>query len=308
MNAETYAEWLRRQGHQVIRTPNTYWHSEGLAVYQAFPYHWLIEPSEAELADIFSGHRAVAVRYCMPPGCRQGCLSYSIVFEGGTYGFENLGYRTRKNVRRGLRNCTVEPISFQRLVDEGWDLRLDALDRQRRHLKITNESWRKRYLNAADLNGFQAWGAFVNNHLAGYLVTFQMDDCVCIVDQQSHRDYLDLNINNAITFVASQSAAAQPGIRILFYGLESLDAPARVAEFKFHMGYTAKPVRQRVVFHPGLSVFANRFSYAVVSRIAKWLPVNRHFSKAEGMLRICLAERGLSQVENVPLSDRVEHG
>jgi hypothetical protein len=294
MNADTYAEWLRQQGHVVVRTASTYWHSEGLGVYQAFPYHWLIEPSKAELADLFSRHRAVAVRYSMPPGCRQGCASYSVVLEDGNYGFENLGYRTRKNVRRGLRHCTVEPMSFQRLVDEGWELRVDTLDRQGRHVKTNYESWRKKYLDAADLKGFQAWGAFVSNGLAAYLVTFQMDDCVYIVEQQSHRDYLDLNVNNAITFLVSQNAAARPGVRLVFYGLESLDAPARVAEFKFHMGYTAKLVNQRVVFHPLLTVFANRFSYSIVSRIAKWTPANRHFAKAKGMLRLSMAEKASS--------------
>jgi hypothetical protein len=294
MNEDTYAEWLRRQGHLVVRTSSSFWHSESLGVYQALPYHWLIEPSEAELAELFTRHRAVAVRYSMPSGCRQGCASHSIVFEGGNYGFESLGYRTRKNVRRGLRNCTVEPMSFERLIDEGWELRLDTLDRQGRHLKINCESWRKKYLDADNLNGFEAWGAFVSNRLAAYLVTFQMDDCIYIVEQQSHRDYLDLNVNNAITFVASQNAAARAGVRLLFYGLESLDAPGRVSDFKFHMGYTAKPIHQRVVFHPRLTVLANEFAHTVVHWISKWLPTNRRLSKAEGMLRFCLAEKASS--------------
>ncbi len=291
MNTDTYAEWLRQQGKVVVRTASSYWHSEDLGVYQAFPYHWLIEPSEAELAELFMRHRAVAVRYSMPPGCRQGCVSHSIVFDGGNYGLESLGYRTRKNVRRGLRNCSVEPISVKCLVGEGWNLRLDTLDRQGRHLKTNYESWRKKYLAAADLKGFQAWGAFVSNRLAAYLATFQVEDCVYMVEQQSHRDYLDLNINNAITFVVSQEAAARSGVRLLFYGLESLDAPSRVSDFKFHMGYRAKPIHQRVVFHPGLTVLANEFAHTVVHRISKWLPTNRRFSKAEGMLRFCLAEK-----------------
>jgi hypothetical protein len=291
MNAETYAEWLRRQGQQVLRTPSSYWHNGGMRVYQAFPYHWLIEPSRAELSDIFSRHRAVGVRYTMPLVCSNGCPSYSIVFEGGKYDLERLGHRTRKNVRRGLRNCNVEPISFQRLVNEGWELRRDTLDRQGRHVNVTLESWRRRYLAAADFAGFQAWGAYAGSRLAAYLITFQMDDCVSVVDQQSHRDYLDLNVNNAITFVVSQNAAAQPGVRLLFYGLESLDAPLRVSEFKFHMGYTAKPLRQRVVLRPQIAAFANKLSYQVVSKMAEWLPGNRRFAKAKGMLRVCLNER-----------------
>lgn len=291
MNADTYSEWLRRQGHLVVRTASTFWHSESLGVYQAVPYHWLIEPSEAEIEELFTRHRAIAVRYSMPPGCSKGCVSHSIVFEGGNYGFECLGYRTRKNVRRGLRNCTVEPISVERLVREGWDLRLDTLDRQRRHLKTKYEAWQQKYIAAGDLRGFQAWGAFVSNRLAAYLATMQVDDCVYMVEQQSHRDYLDLNINNAITFVVSQEAAARAGVRLLFYGLESLDAPGRVSDFKFHMGYTAQPIRQRVVFHPHLKLLANEFTRTLVHWIAQWLPTNRNLSKAEGMLRLCIAEK-----------------
>lgn len=294
MNAETYAEWLRRQGQQVLRTCSSYWHNGGMRVYQAFPYHWLIEPSQAELSEIFSRHRAVAVRYAMPLCCSSGTPSYSIVFEGGRYDLESLGHRTRKNVRRGLKNCTVEPISFQRLVNEGWELRRDTLDRQRRRLSFTFESWRTRYLAASDFAGFQAWGAYVGNRLAAYLITFRMDDCVSVVDQQSHRDYLDLNINNAITFVVSQDAATRPGVKTLFYGLESLDAPLRVSEFKFHMGYTPKPLRQRVVFRPAIAPFATKLSYQVVSKMAEWLPGNRQVTKAKGMLGICLAEKNSS--------------
>jgi hypothetical protein len=126
-----------------------------------------------------------------------------------------------------------------------------------------------------------------------------MDDCIYILDQQSHRDFLDLNVNNAITFIVSRNAASQPGVNLLFYGLESLDAPARVAEFKFHMGYTAKPLRQRVVFHPRLSAFANRLSYAMVSQVSRWLPANRRFSKAAGLLRINLVEKSPHNSESV---------
>lgn len=289
MNAEIYAEWLRRQGHRIIRTQSTYWHSEKFGVYQAFPYHRLIAPSQLELAEIFSGHRATAVRYCAPADSTDGCPSYSIVFECKKYDMDNLGYRTRKNVRRGLRNCHVEPISLLRLVNEGWPTRRDALERQGRRLALTRELWQKRYLYATDLPGFQAWGAIVGDHLAGYIVTFRMEECVCIIDQQSHRKYLNLNINNALTYLVSQDAVSQQGTELVFYGHESLDAPPRVAEFKFHMGYAAKPIRQLIKFHPLFSPFVNKATYSVTRCAARLLSKNRTLTKAAGMLRFSLA-------------------
>lgn len=64
--AETFAIWLRRQGHSVLRTRSTYWHSEGWGVYQQFPYHQLIEPSAEELDYLFFDKRVMAVRYSEP--------------------------------------------------------------------------------------------------------------------------------------------------------------------------------------------------------------------------------------------------
>lgn len=289
MDAEIYAEWLRRQGQRVVRTTGSYWHSERLRVYQAFPYHHLMTPSKLELSEMFSRHHATAVRYCEPADSRDGCASYSIVFEGDKYELDMLGYRTRKNVRRGLRYCDVEPISFRRLADEGWSVRTDALERQGRHLTITRDVWQKRYLSAAELPGFGAWGATVGNNLAGYIVTFRMGECLCIIDQQSHRDYLNLNVNNALTFVVSQEAVRDPDVRMVFYGHESLDAPQRVTEFKLHMGYEARPVRQQIKFHPFVSPFVNPLLYSVTRCAARVFPKNRALSKAAGMLRFCLA-------------------
>ena len=291
MTPEIFSEWLRRQGQKVARTASSYWHSEGFGVYQAFPYHHVITPSDEELSEMFSRHRAVALRYSMPSNSEKGCPSYAIRFDGENYDLEMLGHRTRKNVRRGLRECVIEPITFQTLVDEGWPLRLDALERQGRHLNITRETWAERYLKAADLPGFNVWGARVGGQFAGYVITFQMEDCLCVIDHQSHRQYLDLNVNNALTYTVSKDAISQARARTLFYGLESLDAPESVSEFKFRMGYAAYPIRQRVVFNPRVAPLANRLSYRLVKVMSRLQPANRRYAKASGMLRVFLSEK-----------------
>src|SRR5437764_9732054 len=126
MNPEIYSEWLRRQGQIVVRTPSSYWHSEGLGVYQAFPHHWLIAPSSSELRSLMFRHHAVALRYSTPENDTPS-RSYYIAYTGSSYGFENLSSWARKNVRRGLRLSIVEPISFDSYLDEGWALRVDTL-------------------------------------------------------------------------------------------------------------------------------------------------------------------------------------
>jgi len=63
MNAEIFVEWLRRQGYRVVRTRSSYWHNAGPQVFQAFPYHGIINPSEQELRKLLLQNNAIALRY-----------------------------------------------------------------------------------------------------------------------------------------------------------------------------------------------------------------------------------------------------
>ncbi len=288
MTSEIFAAWLGRQGHTVIRTASTYWRSDGLGVYQAFPYHALVAPSQHELAEMFFAHRATALRYSTSPDAAPGLASYHTVYDEAGYDMSSLGAWARKNVRRALRNCVVEPISFRRFVEEGWALRSDTLERQGRHFRMSRQMWNKRYSMLAELEGFEVWGALVQGKLGAFLLTFQMEEVCYFLYQQCHRDYLREHVNNALTFVVTQTIIERPGIRSVFYGTQSLDAPASVDEFKFRMGFRAKPVRQRVIFHPYLSPWVNRVSYRLLKRLAEWMPASRHLSKAEGMFRFHL--------------------
>ncbi len=300
MTPEMFAEWLRRQGHRVVRTASSYWHRSGPAAYEAFPQHWLIQPSESELLQVLRKERAICLRYSAPLSAPLGRLSYHTVYEKPTYGLEDLGQWARKNLRRGLKNCVVESISFERFAEEGWKLRLDTLDRQGRRLNVTHGTWRTQWLAATDLCGFEAWAAIVHGQLAATLITLQMDDCCYFIHQQSHRDYLNLHINNALTFEITRKIISRPCIHSIFYGLQSPDAPPSVDEFKLRMGYTAKPVRQRVIFHPLLSPFANAISHAVLKSLVNLRPGVRTLVKAEGLVRFYLAGKRPIQEQVLP--------
>jgi hypothetical protein len=292
MTPEIYAEWLRRQGQRVIRTESSYWHSEGIGVFQAFPYHWLIEPGEKECRNLMVRHHALALRYSMPAlGGQGGSACYHTVYAGDDYELETLGAWARKNVRRGLRNCTVGPISLQRYLDEGWTLRVDTLARQQRRMKESKESWRRRYASSSGLDGFEVWAADVSGRLGATLVTFQMDRWAYMLYQQCHSDYLREHVNNALSFVVTQTLIRRPDIRGIFYGMQSLDAPASVDEFKFRMGYEAKAVRQRIAFHPYLAPMVNKYTHAAAKQLSTWNPANRLLAKAEGMFRFSLTTK-----------------
>jgi hypothetical protein len=170
---------------------------------------------------------------------------------------------------------------------------------------VARDSWRKRCLAAADLPGFEAWGALVDGCLAASVITFQMDNCCYMLYQQCRREFLPAHVNNALSFRVTETMIGRPSIHSILYGLHSLDAPASVDEFKFRMGYTAKPVRQRVVFHPWVVPLANPVSHAVLKRMVTWQPGRPTLSKAEGMMRFYLQGKlpMLEQPVPEPLQD-----
>jgi hypothetical protein len=296
VNPDVFSTWLRGQGHHVVRTASSYWHDRGPRAYQAFPYHWVVNIPRSELDDFFSQTGAIGLRYSTPVEAPNGKISYHAVYEDSYYDMGVLGKWSRKNVRRGLARCTVEPISFQRLIEDGWHLQVDTLDRQGRDVTVTKQMWHRRWHLAAELPGFQAWGALIDGQLAASVVTFLMNDCAYMLDQQCLRNWLPMHVNNALSFVVTQNMVRHSQAASILYGLHSLDAPPTVDEFKFRMGYEAKPVRQRAVFHPRLAVLFNRFSHAALIQARRWRPSSPTLAKAEGMVRFYLeGRRPLSQ-------------
>jgi hypothetical protein len=296
LNAETFAKWLRRQGYHVWQTSSSYWYEVSSRVYQAFPYHWVIEPTKDEILDLFSQNKAIGLRYSTPIAAPIGCISYHVIYDEPNYTLEGLDRRSRQNIRKGLRNCRIESISFECLAEDGWLLEQDTRDRQGRRVNQGEDAWRQRCLAAADLPGFEAWGAMVNGHLVASLLTFQMDDCCEMISQQCHRDYLKARVNNALSFEVTKTMVKRPSIQSIFYALHSLDAPSSIDVFKFRMGYKPKPIRQRVVFHPWLDPVVNSITHSIVARLHQRDPGHHTLAKAEGMLRFHLqGQRSLDE-------------
>lgn len=291
MNVLVLAEWLRRQGHRVIRTPSSYWVDAGPRIYQAIPYHQVIEPDEKELTQFLRSHNALGLRYSCPVASQVGTISYHVVYKGDDYSLVSLPKKARYDVRKALHNADVKPITFARQATEGWELRAETLERQGRTTAESKAWWQKLCSSADGLPGFEAWGVVLDkesvaeDRLAASLIAFTCDACCSILYHQSRTEYLSAGVNNALAFVFTQQALERPNVDYIFYGLHSLDAPSSVDKFKFRMGYVAQPVRQRVVFHPLLEPAFNRTTHAAIRWLHQRQPENPTLAKAEGMLR-----------------------
>jgi hypothetical protein len=287
MNIENFAEWQRHQGRQVVRTESSYWYEAGPRVFQAFPYHHLIKPSEWELRRLMLEHGILALRYSAPLDTAIGKVSYHVV-QCSPYNLETTGKKARYSVRQGLSCCQVEQISFMRLAGEGWRLQQDTLERQGRTSSMKETAWRRICLSAEGLPGFEAWGALVHGELAAALLTSRIDDTCYVLYSLSLSKFLGLCVNNAVFYSATHNLLTREGVNQIFFTVQSLDAPGSVDEFKFRMGFKAKAVRQRVVFHPLLQPLINNYAHKLVCRLFQRYPEQGFLAKSEGMIRFYL--------------------
>jgi hypothetical protein len=272
----------------------------------AFPWHRLIQPSEDELKGLLRRERAVALRFTEPAASSQESASYDVVLESESYDIRSVAKSGRGQIRKAIERCEVQPISFDRYAQEGWLLEADTRDRQGRASRGGRKAWERMVKAAADLDGFEVWGATVGGRLASAMMVAQVDDCAHILCQQSRREFLPLAVNAAFTFAVTKTLSQRPGVRMIHYGLQGLDAPASIDEFKFRMGYSRRPVRQRVVFHPLVAPLIGSATHAALKRALRFKK-SSILSKGEGLVRVCLegkrsAELPRSDAASVPYS------
>lgn len=287
MDPEHFAEWYRRQGHHVIRSHSSYWVDAGPRVYQAFPFGWLVEPSKTELRGLLLKHGIVSLRYSTPLEAPEGKISYHVTL-CNPYNLELLRSQARNAVKRGLAKCVVESVPFERVAGEGWSLQRDTLDRQGRIGSMNEAEWRKICLSAVGLDGFESWAAIVDGELAAALIICRINDIFYVPYAFSHRKFLDFYVNNALFYSVSCNLLDRDGISSIFFTVQSLDAPKSVDDFKFRMGFNAKPVRQRVVFNPIIEPFIANPAYRLIDNLLRRYPENGFLAKAEGMIRFYL--------------------
>jgi len=194
----------------------------------------------------------------------------------------------------------VGPISFDRYAQEGWALQVDTQKRQGRRTALDADHWARLCAAASGLEGFEVWGAEVKGRLVATVFLCTVDDCVLLLFQQCLAEFLPLRINNALTFKVTEELVQRPNVGLLHYGLHSLDAPESVDKFKFSMGYTVRPVRQHVVFHPQVAPLFNSISHLALKGAHKLLPRSEFLAKSEGMIRFYREGRKPLSRQEVP--------
>jgi hypothetical protein len=294
MNAENYRRFLAAIGHRIIASPSGYWSDVARWFYESIPPSRVMTFDRAEINALFRQHRVIGLKYCAPQD-HVGKPSWIYIRQDKDYDLKSLHPKMRNKVRQGLRNCTVRPVSFEYLRDHGMPLNLDTLERQGRDDPLFSQpaGWARLCQAGQQIEGAGAWGAFVGDQLAAYMITFVTDGYYNILHQMSRMDLLKTRANNALAFVATQEMLASPGIQAVSYGQASIRELPGLQEYKVRLGYEKRPMRHVVVLHPLLgSIFLSRGGDALLGALNRLFPDHDVLKRLNGIVDIARQSRG----------------
>lgn len=282
MNRDGMAAFVERLGHRVVRGESCYWYDQTSRFCLAFPHSQPVSPSRAELRQVFRATRCFGVRFVTHPES-SGRASYALMLDDRAYDLDSLSANSRSKVRRGLKQCEVLRLDPAFVRIHGHAANNDTLRRTGFTRDVYN--WDRYWDAVAATPDVEVWGARRQHQLLAYLVAVPVEGCVDILVARSADDGLRYYPNNALLFTAARDLVQRPGIERILFGLEPLEAVAGVDSFKESMGFTRRPIRQRIVFHP----FAERIARArATARIASALARRRSagvfWRKLEGLL------------------------
>ena len=223
MKASELAQFFGAIGNRIIETESCYWYNPKPFLYKSLPIHRFVSPSTAEIAQVVIKGPAFALRYPMTPD-KSGPRGGMYVCSNRNYDIQALtSQNVRSRTRRGLARCRIEQIDFSYLAHHGHALTAETTLRQMGKMPSTTEAeWHLFCENASRSPDFEAWGAFVEDRLATFIVGMLVEDCYYIHLQKSASDLLKYYPNNALLFTVMKTKLACPEVGYISHGPKAL--------------------------------------------------------------------------------------
>ena len=277
------ARFYELQGHRVLRTSFGWWVDLQPFSFLCLPFHRAVAPGPAEIRKAFWGGPALIVRYQKPVG--------EFGQEGGIflcyrkdYGLHALDSKARNQTRRGLEKCRVERIDFKVLAQSGLALLVGTYQRQGRNVPAHVErKWNRLCSAGSQAPGLEAWGSFVGDRLAAFLVGAYVEDSFYILQQGSDSALLGDYPNNALLFKLTETKLAEPSVHSINYGLKSLDPTPGLDKFKIQMGYEMISRHEVLAIHPILKPLLTLGGRSLLRGLARRFPGNDLIRKAQSV-------------------------
>jgi len=281
-----YAADLARSGVRILPgAPGTYWTAYESYAKMRLPTFHLTPPTSQEVQQILWRGRAAIATYLLEPDERHPANAWLYLCTDQTYSLKKLPPAKRRNVRRGLKELTIAPLTFEQLLVHG----VHAFCDTRRRVGLsdgTPEEFQRDLTAHAGLPELVFLGAWKEKQLAAYLSIIEVDDWVEITCF-SMDALLQYRPNDTLIYSALCHYLTERRCRLVCIGLSSIQAESNAAGlhvFKTNIGFQARRGHRAFVTHPLLRPFVNPLTLWGVNTMLRFKPGDRRLRKVRGAL------------------------
>lgn len=250
--AGTYISWLEQKGAALFNGGGTSWALYHGALVPASPFPAYYELDRHEARSLLKASGAWFIRYSASP-CDHETSWWFVVCD--RYDPASVNAKTRSEIRRGRRECTVEQIDAEWLAANGYPCYYAAFRRYRRQTPLSEDGFKGLILGTIG-GPFSYWGVFCAGRLAGY--------CQCIIEGRQaatniakyHPDYLRHRSAYALNDELIQKYVVGEGM-VLNNGNRSVAHDTNYQDVLMKLGFRRQFCRMDLVYAPRLGIGMN---------------------------------------------------
>jgi len=293
-----YAADLERVGvHVYPGTSGTIWTTHHSGTLMRRPTFHLEPTTAEEVRAALWRARAPVASYLLQPDADHPANSWLYLCTDQTYSLEKLSSVMRRNVRRGLSELHIAPLTAEQLLEHGAPAFCDT--RRRAELRDgTPEVFRERFVPHATLPSRLVLGAWKDGNIAAFLEITEVDDWAEI-ECFSMDALLQYRPNDTLIYTALHHYLAERRYRVVSYGLSSIHAESNASglhRFKTKVGFQTIPVHRAFVLHPLLRPLINRATLWGMKAAAQFRPEDNRLKLAYGALAYMLGDTHMLEV------------
>ena len=288
-----YAADLARSGVQVLPgAPGTFWTRYLYGAMMRRPTFHVGPPAPGELREVFWRGRAMVASYLLEPDERHPANAWLYICTDQAYALEKLSPVMRRNVRRGLRELRIAPLTTEQVLAHG----TQAFCETRRRLGLsdgTPEAFHHRFASRARFPEYVYLGAWKDDQLAAFLSMIQVDDWAEHEGTFSVDALRQYRPSDTLMYIALTHYLVERKCRLVSSGVSSIQVESNTAglhRFKTKVGFEARPVHRAFVAHPLLRPFVNPLTLWGVNTALRFRPADRRLHEARGVLACMLGD------------------
>ncbi len=169
------------------------------------------------------------------------------------YGLDRVDGKRRNCIRKGLKNCRVEPVpDLAPWRKDMTEIAKSTAVRNQRgfppdYYDTHNDEWWNGITGMRAYTEF--WGTFCEGRMAAYLAVHVAGPCAMINGAKSASEFLNANPNDALVHAFLESCRERGTVEEIFYGHWSEDKPT-LNQFKTSFGFSGEkvPFVRRLLF------------------------------------------------------------